>query len=251
MPKTILFLGATGGVGFSTLQRSLAAGHSCTALCRTPSTLSSRFPADADEKLLRIEQGNAHDVDAVLRALLPPPSSPQKTLPDVIVFSIGAYFNLSKMGMDDARVCENGIKTVLAALQKARAEHKLQGRPRIVALSSTGVSDFGRDVPLLFVPLYHVALKVPHKDKKAMENVLLGSEEDWTVVRPSLFVDGAKDGSKREIRAGKEDPVKGLVESTAVGYTISREDVGRWIFENLIEGEKAGEWLRRMAAITY
>ncbi|KAK0736422.1 hypothetical protein B0T21DRAFT_366909 [Apiosordaria backusii] len=251
MPKSILFLGATGGVGFSALQRSLAAGHSCTALCRTPSTLSSRFPAEADQKSLRIEQGNAHDIDAVLRALLPSPSSPHQSLPDMIVFSIGAYFSLSKMGMDDAHVCENGIRTVLAALQKARTEHNLQGKPRIVAVSSTGVSDLGRDVPLLFVPLYHVGLKVPHKDKKAMENALLKSEEEWTIVRPSLFVDGAKDGPKREIRAGKEDPIKGVVESTAVGYTISREDVGKWIYENLVEGEKAGEWLKKMAAITY
>lgn len=85
-----------------------------------------------------------------------------------------------------------------------------------------------------------------------MENLLIGGgEADWTIVRGSLYVDHKlEDGKKKVIRAGKEDPVAKVVERKELGYTISREDVGRWVFEELLDhdGEK---WKRRVASITY
>ncbi|KAK4182719.1 hypothetical protein QBC35DRAFT_420259 [Podospora australis] len=246
--KTALFLGATGGVGFSALRRSLQAGHRAVALCRTPSKLSSRLPAESQNGTLTLVEGNAHHLHAVLQSIISVPGGV-----DTIVFSIGVYFSLSKFGMEDPTVCEVGIKTVLSALAQARAEGKVAPdyHPRIIALSSTGISDApGRDIPLAMVPLYHWMLKVPHKDKKAMETALIESgEPKWTIVRPSFYVGDAE--NPKGVRAGKEDPVAKRVERKVVGYAISREDVGKWIFENLVGDEKrAGEWERRVASIT-
>ncbi|KAK3935176.1 hypothetical protein QBC46DRAFT_398143 [Diplogelasinospora grovesii] len=245
--KTILFLGATGGCGFSTLRRSLAAGHTCIALCRTPSKLSARLN-EGEQRTLRLEQGNAHDVDALMRCLINP-IDPQG-LVDMVVFSIGGLFNFAKMTIDDPNVCERGISALLEALKKCRAKTGRSGSnsPRVVVLSTTGISDVARDVPLLLFPMYHIMLKDPHKDKRAMERALAASDEAWTVVRPSLLTDGPE--TDKPIRAGMEDPAGGRLESKAIGYTISREDVGKWIFENLVQ-EADEKWVRKAATITY
>ena len=78
-----------------------------------------------------------------------------------------------------------------------------------------------------------------------MEDRLVESGYLFTVIRPSLLVDGETD---REIRVGVEDPKTGR-ESSAIGYTISREDAGRWIFENLIAAH--GMYANKIVMITY
>jgi len=152
--------------------------------------------------------------------------------------------------MDDPHVCERGVQALLDALQRLRKDHGLeetsQGVPHIVAVSSTGLSERTRDLPWLMIPMYRLLLGTAHADKRKMEKMLIESGERFTVVRGSLYA-GSGEG---KIRVGVEDLVKGVVESTAIGYTISREDVGRWVFEEIVEGE-AGKWVGKAATITY
>lgn len=247
-PKTILFLGATGGCGLATLRRSLEAGHTCIALCRSPSKLSDKLPTELQHNL-RLEHGNAHDVSVVSRCLVvEDPARPGSRLVDAVVFSIGGAFQFHSLTLDDPHVCETAISVLLEALALCR-ESGAAGRPRIVVISTTGITELGRDVPLLFVLLYWFMLAVPHKDKKAMEDTLVASAEDWTIVRASLLTDGPV-AEGYVIRVGVEDSVARTVESTAIGYTISREDVGKWIFENLVQ-ETDDMWVRKTATITY
>ncbi|KAK4150691.1 oxidoreductase AflX [Chaetomidium leptoderma] len=253
-PKTILFLGATGGVGLSTLRRSLAANHTCVALCRTPSKLSAEFPNNNPPANLHLVQGDALDADVLARCLLvgPAPSSDRR-LVDTIIFSIGGRPTLR--GMSDPHVCENGMAALLRALRevmttKSATTTKPKPPPRLVAVSTTGITDQARDIPLPMVPLYKGLLHTPHKDKKAMERLVMDAGVEtvaWTLIRGSLYTNGpATEGLVRE---GMEDPVTGVVTSTAVGYTISREDVGKWVFENCVEG--GTKWVGKAAVLSY
>ncbi|KXX82524.1 Oxidoreductase AflX [Madurella mycetomatis] len=250
-PKAILFLGATGGCGLSALRRSLSANHTCVALCRMPSNLTSKLPNNTNPPHLHIIQGNAHDAEVLGRCLVHP-DDPSR-LVDTIIFSIGARPTLK--GMDDPHVCENGIAALLTALQRCRAEGATAGAPpaRIVVVSTTGISELGRDMPLLMVPMYKLLLGTAHKDKRALEDALVkgpGKDEEWTIVRGSLYTGGGE--TEGAVRVGVEDPVRGVVESLAVGYTISREDVGKWIFKNVIDDEEGGrKWVRKTVTVTY
>ena len=78
-----------------------------------------------------------------------------------------------------------------------------------------------------------------------MEDSLAASNEDFTIVRATWLVNGERD---REIRVGIEDPKTGR-ESEAIGYTISREDAGWWIAENLVL-KRDTKYLRKIATIT-
>ena len=238
--KTVAFLGASTGVGLSALKHTLAAGHRCIALCRTPSKLTAIFPHDTTPNL-QVVQGNAHDIAAVSKCLV----TEKGKFVDEIVSSIGGKFILSKMSIDDMEVCRNGMTTILEALAQLRRDN-ITGNPHIIACSTTGISPFGRDIPIAMIPLYHVLLKVPHEDKKAMEGRLVESGEAYTIIRASLLVNGE---TSKVIRVGIEDPKTGR-ESEAIGYTISREDTGKWIANNLVL-RLDRRYINKIAMVTY
>lgn len=233
--RHVAFLGASGGVGLAALKTCLAAGHQCVALCREPKKLDSLNAPN-----LRIVKGNAHDFDSVAQLIV----APDGTFVDEIITTIGAKFSVSKMGMDQDNVCEKGMVVIIDAISSLRKQG-VPGAPHISACSSTGMSKFGRDIPLLMVPLY-MSLKVPHADKIKMEEKLAASGEKFTVIRASLLTTGESD---KPVRVGIEDPKTGF-ESKAIGYTISREDAGKWVARNLVQDMDAA-YLNKMVVVTY
>jgi len=234
--KTIAFLGASTGVGLSALKSSLASGHQCVALCRDPTKLSA-----VQSPNLRVVEGNAHDIQSVSKLVL----ASEGKFVDEIISTIGGKFIFSKLTLDDINVCEKGMRTLLQAISNLRARGVV-GKPHIIMCSTTGMSKFGRDIPLLMVPMYYVLLKVPHEDKRKAEDLLVEGGESFTIVRPSLLTDGETDTA---IRTGIEDPAKG-VEVLTMGYTISREDAGRWLAENLVHSIDP-KHLNKTISITY
>ncbi|KAI9040357.1 NAD(P)-dependent oxidoreductase [Aspergillus affinis] len=222
--QTIAFFGASTGVGLAALKHTLLSGDRGIALCRESSKLSAIFP---DEPNLTIVEGNAHDVEAVSRCL----QREDGHLVDAVITTIGAkpVMNGISLTLDDPQVCQKGMKTLIEALNRLRS-NGVSGSPYIVACSGLGMSRFGRNYPLALLPLYGYLLNVPTADKRAMEDLLVASKETFTIVRPSVLVDGV---TTKRVRVGLEDPETGPIYK-AIGYTISREDSGRWIAQNLV-----------------
>ncbi|KAF4446579.1 hypothetical protein F53441_9806 [Fusarium austroafricanum] len=239
-PKTITFFGASTGVGLSALKHTLAAGYSCIALCRDASKLETLVPTKTHPNL-RIVQGNAHDIKAVASCLRKADGS----IVDEVLTTIGSKPIIHKMTVEDPNCCRVGMAVLLDALARVRQEGAI-GRPRITCFGTTGVSDFGRDYPLVLYPIYAIALHVPHQDKKIMETKLADSGEDFTIVRASLLVDGE---TESPVRVGIEDPKTGR-ESLEIGYTISREDAGKWLSDNLLVTRKP-QYVNKIASITW
>ncbi|SPO03100.1 uncharacterized protein DNG_05782 [Cephalotrichum gorgonifer] len=257
--ETIAFLGATGGCGLAALARSLTASHPCVALCRNPSRLTTSLAAlypSAPTANLTIIEGNAHDASAVSRVVASP-TDPTR-LVDIVIFSIGNRPELKTMVNMDPTVCERGMTTLLSVLDdkvKSTTGSVAARHPHIVALSSTGVGAHGRDYPVLLTPVY-MMLHTPHVDKRRMEDTLKASRAGpWTIVRPSLLKDGdlqgeAAKGKGKDIRVGVEDLVKDEVVSREVGYFITRDDVGKWIYENIVAGTSRGEYDGKAVSLT-
>ncbi|KAI1244138.1 hypothetical protein MGN70_014007 [Eutypa lata] len=252
--KTIAFFGASGGVGLAALKHSLAAGHQCIALCRNPSKLTAVLAPETTSNL-KVVQGNVRDVEAVSQCL----TTPGGRLVDDVIFTVGSRFVMSKMNLEDLHVCEHGMGALLQAIADIRRKQQQQQQQEeegvgntlhILAFSTTGMSRFGRDVPLSMVPFYHVALKVPHADKRIMEDKLVESGEAFTVVRASLLFDGNSE-TDTPVRVGIEDPKSGVIESKAIGYRISREDAGKWIARNFVLGAKEAKYVNKTITVTY
>lgn len=228
MPHTIAFIGASGGCGLAALRRAVSAGHTCIALCRTPSKMSVHFPSAPPN--LVVLAGNAHDASAVASCLVRP-DDPRR-LVDAIHVSVGGRLDLRTFALDDPDVCKKATSCILSALASLRRDKGCEGRPLYTVISTTGISRFGRDVPLGMLPMYKWMLHQPHADKEVMERELTASGERVVMIRPSYLKDEAK--PEKAIRVGVEDPSKG-VERKEVGYFIAREDVGRWVYENLLQ----------------
>lgn len=237
--KTVAFFGASTGVGLSALKHSLAAGLQCTALCRTPSKLETIFPAGSTPNL-KIIKGDAHDIATVTECI----RTEDGNIVDMIITTIGSRPVWYKMTLEDPECCRKGATVLLDAITQLRTQGAT-GHPHIVAFSTTGMSEFGRDYPLAMFPIYMWLLKAAHEDKKIMEDRFIASGESFTVLRGSILTDGE---TKKTVRVGIEDPKTGR-ESTAIGYTISREDSGRWITENLIV-KKTKEYENKILMIT-
>ncbi|KAL9024692.1 MAG: hypothetical protein Q9196_006327, partial [Gyalolechia fulgens] len=245
----VAFFGATGGSTLACLALALKAGYT---LSRSSSKLQSLLlERDVSQSIidthLTIVQGDIRDTQSVARVL-----TPQSKAVHLIISGIGRppVFSLNPLNpiFDDPTVCQDAISAILAAL---RTLPPLSPKPVLAALSTTGISSRARDVPILMTPLYHWLLAVPHRDKREMEALLQvevtkpaheRAIKDFIVVRPSLLTNGARLGTDN-IRVDEE---AGETASPAVGYTISRDDVGGWMFDQLLEGQGKNKYAGKM-----
>ena len=157
----LLVLGATGRTGSLVVEQALAAGHSVTALVRSPQKLNLTNPN------LRVITGEATDTQAVARALQ------------------GADAVISTLGGGGSVIADSTTAIVAAARQT--------GVKRVVVLSSWFVE---RDrLGAVTRLLTGVGMGGVIKDKSAGEQLLRHSDLDWTIVYASLLSDGPATGS--------------------------------------------------------
>jgi hypothetical protein len=206
---------------------------------------------------LTIVQGNIKSIDDIKRTL-----TISGRLPDRILFGIGGspiwQFNLfAPLTNDDPHVCEEGMKALIAALRACIAEDVVPlgpsgVRPVLITISTISMSN-RRDMVWAYYPLEYWVLNVPRADKKALERVVYAAAAEvdsplggFAMVRPPLFTDGEARGLE-SVRAGwvwpdeerKAKVAAGLKEKgPEIGYSITRVDVGTWIFENLVKGDE-------------
>ena len=254
---TILFLGATGGCTLAALVHALNAGYTCIALVRTPSKLTTLLK-DAGilestlAALLTIHAGNALDVAAVTEALLVE-SGDKTQLPSTIISGLGGapklQFGLPPVTIDQPTICQTGAATLVTALSEIYTTHpKLElSKPLLCFISTGGIRKGEDDVPWLTHMLYYFILRIPHKDKKAMEHIFCGEEGSSNFrsvigVKPTLLTNGPELGSEKMRVGRKQNP--------AVGYTISKKDVGGWIYRVVLLGE-GKKWEGELVTVTY
>ncbi|KAI8839712.1 hypothetical protein BJ741DRAFT_647378 [Chytriomyces cf. hyalinus JEL632] len=274
--KTIAFFGATGGCTLAALSKSISNGYLCSALARTPQKLLDQLEAlnvspEAIKKNLVIIPGDVRDIASVKAALQPVFATSERgnksaRLVDVVMSGVGSTPKLQANVVEpvtiiDPTICKDAAEMIVRALEEIQRSDIGQFKPpSMIAISTTGIDKNSRDLPLALMPLYHWLLAVPHRDKIDMEKAVVGGVERKVLaahftVRASLLTDGKAKGSAA-VRAGavsschstEGDAVDG---SPAVGYTISRVDVGNWIFDEIIAGKDVARWENKCISVTY
>lgn len=217
------------------------------SVARNPTKLNTMLsdkgvPDSTVSALLTIVQGDIHDTAAISQVL-----AHNTTTASIIVSGIGAAPSFATLLLP-VTICTDATKSIFTALRELEPTAK----PLYVGFSSTGVTTGLRDVPWLLLPIYRLLGYQPHADKRNAENVVLdemskgdnSAIENYVIVRPSLLTYGPALG-RTKVRAGTEM-------KPAVGYTISRDDIGGWIFEHLIDDhEERRKWVGEAASITY
>jgi hypothetical protein len=250
----IAFFGATGGCTNVCLAHTLNACYNATALARTPSKLidmliSQGVTQDKIDHQLKIIKGDISDLSAIKNVLLSINDNGGSPLvASHIISGIGGAPKFQKsikrpITIDNPTICTTGITNIMQVLREIYHEYPsmTETKPSITVISSTGISSVQEDVPFGFQTLYHVILKRPHEDKKAMEQLVVENMNESNesqrlfrgviCVRPSLLMgdhDIKKGKGYDQIKVGSED-------QPAIGYTIHRADVGEWMYENVIK----------------
>lgn len=251
---TYAFFGATGDCVGYCLAHTLKAGNDCIALARTPKKLTDSMQAKGVdtavvEAHLTIIEGNAKDVEAVKKAL-----QLNGRIVDYIVVGVGGQMQMQwslmqPTTLSDPTICQDVMKTIIEALKQLKPTNK----PTLLNISTTGIWPKGkpRDIPIPYIPFYRWFLHSPHVDKQVLEDNLrehIQLPKDQQVIKgyvhikPSLLVG--------EGRSGLDKIRFGVDEAPALGYTITREDVGEWMFESLIKSELRPEWINKSVSIT-
>jgi uncharacterized protein YbjT (DUF2867 family) len=194
-------LGATGRTGRLVVEQALAAGHTVTALARSPEKLTS------GNSNLRVITGEATDTAAVSRAL---------EGADAVISTLGG----------NGSVIQDSTPAIVAAAHQT-------GVSRLVVLSSFFVERDRLDAVTRL--LTGIAMGALIRDKSAGAQVLRRSDLEWTIVYASLLTDGRPKGSvtvlperaKRHLsqKVTRADVAAWMVQA-ATGVQHSRRSVG-------------------------
>src|ERR1700674_4918184 len=197
----LLVLGATGRTGRLVVEQALVAGHTVTALVRSPEKLT------IVNSKLRVVAGEATDKAAVSRALQ------------------GADAAISTLG-GKGSVIADSTQAIVAAAHEA-------GVRRVVVLSSWLVERDRMDAVTRL--LTGIAMGPLIKDQSAGVQILRRSDLEWTIVYASVLTDGPAEGSVAELPDGAKRrmsqkisraDVAAWVVQAAAGVKNSRRSVG-------------------------
>ncbi|KAF8912240.1 hypothetical protein CPB84DRAFT_1722679 [Gymnopilus junonius] len=250
MAHNILVLGGSRHIGYHAALRFLNAGSTVTFLLRSPNTF------DQDEDIQKhVKSGKARLVkgDALaVKDIQNLWAEASKDAPvDLVLFTVGfngnQKFSLRKgfVGMSPGNLVTQCLFNVLRTMPTT------QPLPKFVALSTVGVTRASRSAaPLALKPVYSYLIQQAIQDKLGMERIIYhcagwqwnsrdepsaeiigegwkeleglpepGSLKDAMVIRAAMLTDG-------ECKA----PYR-VVEGDITGYSVSRKDVGHFIFD--------------------
>jgi putative NADH-flavin reductase len=200
----LAIMAATGGVGQQLLRQALDAGHDVTAVVRNP----ARLPADLREARI-VTADLAAPQPAVLEAAI--------AGTDAVVSGLGPASNAS------AGIAERGTRAIAAAMHATAVK-------RLVVISAAPVGTVpspGHPKPPkhdpgdgffmrhLGAPFARAAFGKVYADLAAMEDLLRGSDLDWTVIRPPKLTNKPLTG---HYRTATGENVRG-------GFSVPRADV--------------------------
>ena len=181
----LLLFGASGPTGQQVVAQANEERHQVTAFARAT-------------------HGDATDPAAVARVMQGH---------DAVISTLGRRASLSS-----DKLFERALRAIVPAMERS-------GVRRIVLMSSFGVGDSIRDVPLLPRLIYRTLLRELFADKKVGEDYLRSSALDWTIVHPVQLTNGPRTG---RYRAGERLGLAGMPK-------ISRADVADFMLKELRE----------------
>ena len=209
-PK-ILVLGATGGTGRLIVSQALARGYDVSALVRSPEKGS-------DLKGAKVIVGDARDETALREALKGR---------DAVVSALGTPTSPFR----EVTLLSTATHALVSAM-------RIEQVSRLVCITGIGAGDSAGHGGFLFDNLiFPLLLRKVYADKNRQETIVRDSGLDWVLVRPSVLTDKPS-----------RDTIRALTDlSDFHGGTISREDVARFVLDQL----RADAWLHRSALITW
>ncbi|WP_236789940.1 NAD(P)-dependent oxidoreductase [Amycolatopsis sp. GM8] len=161
--------GATGGTGVEVVRQALALGHQVTAVVRDPARLEV-----PDHEQLEVFRANVFEPAELIAAV---------SGREVVVSALGPR------GRGPTTVCRDGAASVMSAMDTA-------GVRRLLVVSNSGMHTEGDGVftRRIVKPILIRVLREGYLDMQAMEDGVVASRLQWTIVRPPRLTGGPHTG---------------------------------------------------------
>ena len=163
MKERVLVFGATGGTGKQLVQQSLSLGYKVTAFVRNPARLKI---SDNNLSVLKGDVLNAKDVEKAVKDH------------DVVLSALGSK-------PFKKPICADAIRNIVFAMKKSQ---------RLIVESAYGARDSKKTI---YAKILCFMLKSVMNDKSKMEEIILKSNLDYIIVRPTILTNGAKTSQYR------------------------------------------------------
>jgi uncharacterized protein YbjT (DUF2867 family) len=209
--KLVIF-GATGRIGRHLVDWAVDAGHDVRVLARNPDAVAPRAG-------LTVSGGDVLDRDTVTTVV---------SGADAVLSALGPR---GFEGFGQAELLGPAASNIVAGMDKT-------GAHRLICVSAAGAFVAAdRDTAWLVRQVLPRVLARPFADVRRMEQVVRGSDLDWTLVRATRLINDPAKGNYR-VRDGY--PPKG-------GGSIARADVAHFIGAALTEGS----YIHQAPALAY
>ena len=207
----ILVLGATGGTGRLIVSQAVARGYDVTVLVRSAEKASVLEGA-------KLIVGDARDEIALRQALKGR---------DAVISALGTAASPFR----EVTSLSSATRTLVSAMKAEQVS-------RVICITGIGAGDSAGHGGFLFDNvIFPLILRNVYADKNRQEAIVRESGLDWVLVRPSVLND----------KPGR-DSIRALTDlSHFHGGTISRENVGRFVLDQL----HTDAWLHRSPLITW
>lgn len=174
MSRVAVF-GASGRTGRAIVAAALGQGHDVTAVVRGPASFSPIKPASHPGGTLRVCYGDIRDVE---------------TIGSVIRGHSTVVSAVGPPGRRSLRLYSDAARALIPAMGEEEVR-------RLIVLSSAGVRHNDPNFTLGYRGLARTLLPELYADMAVMESMVMASDLDWTIVRPSRITDDPATGNVR------------------------------------------------------
>ena len=200
----VIVFGATGSIGSLTVDALLKAGHTVTAFARNPEKLSIK-----NTKLI-YSSGDVLNRTDVIGAVKGK---------DAVLITLGSGMSRKSI------VRSKGTLNIINAMQTEKIS-------RLICQSTLGAHDSWSNLNFWWkYVMFGALIKPVFKDHELQENLVYASGLDWTIVRPSAFIDDSATGAFKENFSSIE---------RNLSLKISRTDVATFLSKQISDASYSG-----------
>ena len=200
----VIVFGATGSIGSLTVDALLKAGHKVTAFARNPEKLSIK-----NSKLI-YSSGDVLNRTDVFEAVKGN---------DAVLITLGSGMSRKSI------VRSKGTLNIINAMQNKKIL-------RLICQSTLGAHDSWSNLNFWWkYVMFGALIKPVFKDHELQENLVYASGLDWTIVRPSAFIDDSATGAFKENFSSIE---------RNLSLKISRKDVANFLSKQISDASYSG-----------
>ncbi len=168
--KLVIF-GATGKTGRQLMLQALQRGHTITAVARRPAAV------DIHHERLQVVPGSFDDQAAIEAAIRGH---------DAVLSAVGAPQN-----RQPTTVHTDSARSICAAMTAV-------GVQRLICVTSGGTNPHhDPNLPFIFEQVFKRIYANIYRDQQVMEQIVMSSATDWTIVRPAGLTDDPATGRCR------------------------------------------------------